>query len=267
MSEQRHDENRFGGVTRLYGQREMGYIRKAHVAVVGIGGVGSWAAEALARSGVGRITLIDMDDVCVTNINRQIHALGSTVGTSKVDVMADRIRDIHSNCDVQAIDDFLTSDTLHYLSDDLDYVIDAIDSVKHKAAMIHHCSRRKIPILCAGGAGGQTDPTAIAIRDISRTYNDPLLAKVRSFLRRHYGFSKNPKRRLGVRCIYSTQQINYPQADGSVCHQRAPEEAAIRLNCEGGLGASVCVTATFGLVAVSFVLQKIIERGLRREAT
>ena len=264
-------KSRFGGISRLYGKSNMDFIAKAHVAVVGIGGVGSWAAEALARSGVGKITLIDMDDVCISNTNRQIHALSGTIGQSKVGVMAERLRQINPECCVVAIDDFLTAETLNYLPDDLNYVIDAIDSVKHKAAMIHHCCRRKIPIICAGGAGGQTDPTTVSIQDLSKTFNDPLLAKVRSTLRRYYGFSKNPKRRFGVRCVYSTQQINYPQPDGTVCHQKAePDDdqarrGAPRLDCEGGLGASVCVTATFGLVAVSFALQKIVEKGVRQE--
>ena len=250
---------------RLYGNEEYEFIRTAHVAVVGIGGVGSWAAEAIVRSGVGTITLIDMDKICITNTNRQIHTLDHTIGQPKVEVLAARIKAINPECQVIPVFHMFSKETLDFLPDDLNYVIDAIDSVKHKAAMINHCSRKKIPIICAGAAAGQTDPTAITIKDLNRAHNDPLLAKVRSFLRRYYGFSKNPKRRFGIRCVFSTEQLNYPQEDGTVCKKRSPERAAVRLEQKGGLGASMCVTATFGLVASSFILKKIIEKGMRKK--
>ncbi|PIE91100.1 MAG: tRNA cyclic N6-threonylcarbamoyladenosine(37) synthase TcdA [Acidobacteria bacterium] len=256
-------ENRLDGSRRLYGTPGYEFIVQAHIAVVGLGGVGSWAAEALARAGVGQLTLVDMDAICPSNTNRQLHALTSTFGKPKVEVMADRIAEINPRCRVHIIHDLISKHTLHYLPEDLDYVIDAIDSVKHKAAMIHYCSRKKIPIMCAGGAAGKTDPTAVAIKDLNRTRNDPLLAKVRSFLRRYYGFSSNPKRRFGIRCVYSCEQVRYPQPDGSISSKRAPEKEGTMLGCEGGLGQSMCVTATFGLVAASFALNKIVEKGLR----
>ncbi|OMH32634.1 tRNA cyclic N6-threonylcarbamoyladenosine(37) synthase TcdA [Motiliproteus sp. MSK22-1] len=251
---------RFSGTARLYGTEGLVRLSRAHVCVVGIGGVGSWAAEALARTAIGRITLIDLDDLCITNTNRQIHALSSTVGQSKVEVMAERIRQINPACQCEVVEEFLDQDNLQELLDNnYDFVIDAIDSVKAKAAMIAFCRRRKIPIITVGGAGGQMDPTQIAIADLSKTYQDPLAAKVRSDLRRFYGFSKNPKRRFDVPCVFSTEQLSYPQEDGSVCHQKTQTgDGAMRLDCSGGFGAATVVTATFGFVAVSRVIDKIV---------
>lgn len=257
-------EQRFGGTIRLYGRDAVALYRNSHVAVIGIGGVGSWAAEALARSAVGEITLIDLDDVCVTNTNRQIHALASTVGQSKVAVMAERMRDINPDCLVHEIEEFVSLDNLDELiHDGFDYVIDCIDSVGVKAALIHHCKRRKIPIITVGGAGGQIDPTRIEITDLSRTEHDPLAAKLRNLLRRHYGFSRSG-RRFAVDCVYSTEQLRYPQPDGSVCARKTLHDGQTRLDCSGGFGAATVVTASFGFVAVSRVLQKLYERHLRQ---
>jgi len=190
---------RFGGIGRLYGATALSRFAKAHVCVIGIGGVGSWAAEALARSGIGRITLIDMDDICTTNSNRQVHAMVSTVGQQKVEVMRSRILDINPECQCEVVDDFIDSENLaEYVDSRFDYVIDAIDSVKAKAALIAHCKRRKIKIIAVGGAGGQIDPTQIQVTDLAKTIQDPLAAKVRSDLRRFYQFSKNPKRKFGI---------------------------------------------------------------------
>lgn len=251
----------FGGNERLYGTDRIRFIREAHIVVIGLGGVGSWIAEALGRSGVGTLTLIDGDKICESNTNRQIHALHDDYGKPKVSMLSERIRKINPEAAIHPIEKFITPRTLHLLPENPDYVIDAIDSIKDKAAVINHCNRKKIPIICSGGAAGQFDPTAVAIKDLNRTINDPLLAKVRSYLRRYYGFSKNPKRRFGVRCVYSTEQLTYPQPDGSACHQKVRDHGS--LLCDAGLGASVCVTATFGMVASSFVLRKIIEKGLR----
>ncbi|WP_432695607.1 tRNA cyclic N6-threonylcarbamoyladenosine(37) synthase TcdA [Marinobacterium sp. YM272] len=259
-------DQRFGGTERLYGQEAVALYRNAHIAVIGIGGVGSWAAEALARSAVGEVTLIDLDDVCITNTNRQIHALSSTVGQSKVAVMADRMRDINPDCLVHEEEAFVSQDNVRELIDDrFDYVIDAIDAVGVKAAIISHCKRNKIPVITVGGAGGQIDPTRISIADLSRTEHDPLAAKLRNLLRRHFGFSKSG-RRFAVDCVYSTEQLRYPQPDGSVCQQKTLHDGQTRLDCSGGFGASTCVTATFGFVAVSRVLQKLYERYERENA-
>lgn len=251
-------EQRFGGLRRLYGSSVVDVFSQCHIAVVGIGGVGSWSAEALARSAVGTITLIDLDDICITNTNRQIHALKNTIGQSKVDVMAERIKAISPDCQVNIIDDFITADTVEdYLVESMDCVIDAIDSVRSKAAMIAYCKRRKLPIVVTGGAGGQIDPTLITTGDLSRTYNDPLLAKVRNLLRREYRFSTNLKRRFSVECVYSTEQLTYPKPDGSVCQQKSVMEGGVRLDCSGGFGAATMVTASFGFAAAACGLRKV----------
>jgi len=256
---------RFGGVKRLYGDLGADIVGKMHVCVVGIGGVGSWAVEALARSGVNRITLIDHDDICETNINRQIHALGDTVSLSKVEVMAERITAINPDCKVKAIDDFITETTVSkYLNSDFDYVIDAIDSIRFKAAMIYYCKRNKIPVITTGGAGGLTDPTQIGVKDLSKTVNDPLAAKVRSTLRREFGFTKNVKRTFGVECVFSTQQQVYPKPDGSVSQDK-PGVKGVSLDCSMGFGASSCVTSVFGFIAVARVIEKTLAKKFREQ--
>ena len=257
-------EQRFGGIARLYGAHGLHQFTAAQVCVVGVGGVGSWAAEALARSGIGAITLIDLDDICITNTNRQVHALSHTVGELKVEVMAERIRAINPECQVTVVDDFVTADNLaEHIDERFDYVIDAIDSIKAKVALIAFCKYRKIPIIVAGGAGGQLDPTQIRIADLSKTIMDPLAAKVRGELRRLHNFSKNPQRKFGVECVFSTEQLRYPDGGGGVCHSKAQSDGSMKMDCASGFGASSVVTATFGLVAVSRVLVKRAERGAR----
>ncbi len=250
---------RFSGTARLYGVDGFNRFQQAHICVVGIGGVGSWVAEALARSAIGTLTLIDLDEVCVTNTNRQVHALNSKVGQSKVEVMADRIRDINPDIQCHEEEAFITAENLAQLiSEDCNFVVDAIDEVPAKAALIAFCKRKKIPVISIGGAGGQMDPTQIQIADLSKTYQDPLAAKVRSTLRRDYGFSKNVKRRFNVPCVFSTEQLTYPQPDGSACRQKqTTENGAMRLDCSTGFGASTCVTASFAFVAVARVLEKL----------
>ena len=193
---------RFGGTARLYGEKALQLFADAHICVVGIGGVGSWAAEALARTGIGAITLIDMDDVCVTNTNRQIHALRDNVGPAKAEVMAERIRQINPECRVTVVDDFVTPDNVaQYMSVGYSYVIDAIDSVRPKAALIAYCRRNKIPLVTTGGAGGQIDPTQIQVTDLAKTIQDPLAAKLRERLKSDFGVVKNSKGKLGVDCV------------------------------------------------------------------
>lgn len=246
-------EQRFGGIGRLYTPEGLNTLRAAHICVVGIGGVGSWAAEALARSGVGKITLIDMDDICVTNINRQIHALSGEIGKLKCEVMSERILRINPECDVNIIDDFLTPENLsEYLNRGYDYVIDAIDSVRVKAAMIAFCKRHKIRVIMVGGAGGQTDPSKIQIADLSKTVQDPLAARVRSLLRKEYGLGKGTKAKFGVECVFSTQPLIFPKM-GEGC------EVSATMNCANGFGAVTMVTATFAFFAVSRVIDKLLK--------
>ncbi|HAT40715.1 MAG TPA: tRNA cyclic N6-threonylcarbamoyladenosine(37) synthase TcdA [Rheinheimera sp.] len=253
--------HRFGGIGRLYGSNALQAFASAHVCVIGIGGVGSWAAEALARSGIGAITLIDLDDICISNTNRQIHALSSTIGQDKVTVMAARIREINPECHVDCIEDFVSTDNLFALLDrGFDYVVDCIDSIKSKTALIAFCKRNKIPLVTIGGAGGQLDPTLITIGDLAMTTNDPLLAKVRNNLRRDYHYSRNVKRRFGIDAVYSTEQLKYPQPDGSVCGAKSANDGAMRLDCSSGFGAVTVVTASFAFVAVSKVLKKLADK-------
>ena len=257
-------DERFGGIARLYGLDGLARLQAAHVAVVGIGGVGSWAAEALARSGVGEISLFDLDDVCITNTNRQVHALEGAVGKAKVDVMAERIRAINPACVVHAVADFVTRETMaEYIRPEMDAVIDCIDSVAAKAALIAWCKRRKIQIVTTGGAGGQVDPAQIQVADLNKTFNDHLAAKVRSTLRRDYNFSRTPGRTYSVPCVFSTEQLRYPKPDGSVCQQKSFVGEGVKLDCAGGFGAVMMVTATFGMVAAARIVDKLVA-GARR---
>ena len=244
---------RFGGIKRLYGETALNRFQNAHVCVVGIGGVGSWAAEALARSAIGRITLIDLDMVAESNVNRQIHALGDAFGKAKTDAMAERILAINPSCMVSAIEDFVSQDNLAQMLDKgFDYVIDAIDNVRTKAAMIAWCKAHDTPIITSGGAGGQIDPTRIEITDLTRTIQDPLLSKVRSVLRKEYGFSRDPKKKFGVPAVFSSEPLRYPES-GAACEE-APTLTG--LNC-AGYGSSVCVTGPFGLFAAGEVLRHL----------
>jgi tRNA A37 threonylcarbamoyladenosine dehydratase len=264
MEQQQLTDQRFGGTQRLYGLTGTEVLRQSHVCVVGIGGVGSWVAEGLVRSALGQITLIDLDDICVTNTNRQIHALLDTVGEAKVDVMAKRISQINPTCRVTQIEDFVTPENVSELiNKKYDYVVDATDSIKAKAAMVAHCKRNKIPIITIGGAGGQIDPTQVAVADLSKTIQDPLASKLRSELRRFYNFNTNPKRRFGVDCVFSTEQLRYPQADGSVCMNKTLTDGSVKLDCNNGFGAAVAVTATFGFVASARVIDKLISKHIR----
>ncbi len=253
--------NRFGGIARLYGVQGLERLLASHACIVGIGGVGSWAAEALARTGVGALTLIDLDEICVTNSNRQIHSLASTVGQSKVMVMRERLLQINPECRVTVVEDFIDSDNVRRLLEGpFDLVIDAIDNVPAKAAVVAYCRRNKVNLVCTGAAGGQTDPLAIDIADLNKTYNDPLLANVRSLLRKRYGFSRNTRRNYGVSCVYSTQQLLYPQADGSVCSQKSLTDGEVKLDCSGGFGAATMVTASFGFVAAARGVERILKQ-------
>ncbi|MGX5220352.1 tRNA cyclic N6-threonylcarbamoyladenosine(37) synthase TcdA [Pseudomonas segetis] len=258
------DEQRFSGIARLYGHEGAQRLCAAHVAVVGIGGVGSWAAEALVRTGVGEISLFDLDDVCITNTNRQIHALNTAVGKPKVEVMAERLRAINPACAVHAVADFVTRDTMaEYITEEMDAVIDCIDSVNAKAALISWCKRRKIQIVTTGGAGGQIDPTQIRVGDLNKTFNDPLASKVRSTLRRDYGFSRTMGRNYSVPCVFSTEQLRYPLPDGTTCQSKSFVGEGVALDCAGGFGSAMMVTSTFAMVAVSKIVDKLIE-GARR---
>ena len=254
-----HDmERRFGGITRLYGERALKNFGRSHVCVLGIGGVGSWAAEALARTAIGKLTLVDLDHVAESNINRQLHALTDTLGMAKVLVMKNRIEQINPACDVVAIEEFLTVDNMEkLLTNDFDYVIDCIDVFRTKARLIAHCKRNKLPLITVGGAGGQTDPTRIRVADLSRTEHDALFSKTRKLLRQEYGFTSNPKRRFDIPCVYSLEQPRFPTPGGEISPAKPDHGTVGGLTCAGGLGSAMTVTAAFGLVAASHVLKKL----------
>ncbi len=253
---------RFGGIQRLYGTAAVDVLREMHVFVAGVGGVGSWVVEALARTGVGQLTFIDGDTVDVGNANRQLHTQTDTFGQSKVEVMARRVRQINPDCEVNAIHEYVNMENMHgYLDGGYDYVIDALDSIKFKSNMIAYCKRNKIPVVATGGAGGLTDPGMIQVADLSKTFNDPLAAKVRSRLRGEFNFSRNPKRSFGVECVFSSQQQVYPKADGSVSHEK-PGIHGVSLDCRFGYGSASFVTASFGFLAASRAVNKTLKKRL-----
>jgi tRNA A37 threonylcarbamoyladenosine dehydratase len=247
---------RFGGIERLYGETAFEKFCHAHICVVGVGGVGSWAAEALARSAIGEITLIDLDNVAESNVNRQIHAYTGEFGRAKVEAMAERINKINPQCRVNIIEEFVTRENVRKLMvKDFNYVIDCADNHRVKAAMVAHCRRNKIKIITVGSAGGQTEPTQIHVCDLINTDQDALLAKMRKLLRQQYGFTHTPKHRFNVPAVYSSEQLSYPSEEGEVSFQKP--ETARDLSCAGGIGSVMTVTASFGLVAVSHVLKKL----------
>ena len=243
---------RFGGIARLYGEHGLVALGAASVCVVGVGGVGSWAVEALARSAVGRLTLIDMDHVAESNINRQLQATEPQLGRAKVEVLRERIAQINPECRVTTMEDFVAADNLESLIAPAHaWVIDCIDSYRVKAAMIAFCRRRRQAIITVGGAGGQRDPTRVQVSDLRKTEQDPLLAKTRRLLRQEYGFPANPKRRFEVPVVWSDEPLSAPTGP---CRP-TPGGA---LNC-AGYGACMPVTATFGLVAAGYVIDRLVD--------
>lgn len=251
-------KRRFGGISRIYGAHALDNFLNAHVCVVGVGGVGSWAVEALARSGIGELTLIDLDNVAESNINRQLPALDSTIGIAKVEVLRQRIDDINPSCKVNLIEDFVELDNIEQMmQSEFNFVIDCIDNFRVKSAMIAYCKRHKIRIITLGGAGGQRDPSKIRLTDLARSLHDPLLSRVRKQLRQEYNFSRNPKRRFEVQAVWSEEQMVFPTIDGNISTQRPPKAQSSGLSCAGGIGSVMTVTATFAQFAVSHVLEKL----------
>ena len=249
---------RFGGIARLYGTAGLEKLRAAHVAVIGVGGVGSWTAEALARSGVGKLTLIDLDEVCVTNTNRQIHALEGSIGKAKVDELAARISKINPECEVIPQQQFFTEETAEsILKDGFSYVVDAIDGLSNKCLLLTECRKRKIPVITCGAAGGRRDGTAVRIADLTRAKYDKLLFKVRKQLRQKHDFPRGTKK-WDLACVYSQEPVMYPQADGSVCEEKNLGDGSIKLDCEGGLGAATQVTGAFGFAAAGYVVEELV---------
>lgn len=248
-------ERRFGGLARLYGVSGAARIRAAHVVVVGVGGVGSWAVEDLARSGVGRLTLIDLDNVAESNINRQIHALDTTLGMAKVDAMRERIAHINPDCVVTCIEDFVEPDNWPDILNQVhvDAVIDACDQVKAKTAMAAWAIQQHACFITVGAAGGKRMAHLVDVDDLSKTSHDPLLAKLRYNLRRQHGAPRDNKK-MNITCVFSRESVAAPDASCVV-------EGDGSLNCSG-YGSLVSVTATFGHCAAGWVLAQISSRVL-----
>ncbi|MBX3743915.1 MAG: tRNA threonylcarbamoyladenosine dehydratase [Verrucomicrobiae bacterium] len=251
---------RFAGVGRLVGREGLARLSRAHVAVVGLGGVGSWAVEALARSGIGRLTLIDLDEVCLSNVNRQLPALDGTLGRFKAEILAERVISIHPGCRVSPQVTFFTAANADRLLDqDLDAVVDAIDAVSNKALLIAGAVQRHLPIVACGAAGGRLDPTRIQVADLNQVTHDRLLAELRRRLRRHHRLAA-PGRRAGIPCVYSPEPPVVPEepvecaapGDSSMA-----EEGLRRLGCEWGYGSASFVTGAFGFAAAAWIIRHL----------
>lgn len=258
-------ERRFGGVRRLYGGVALERFQQAHVCVIGMGGVGSWAVEALARSAVGKLTLVDLDNIAESNVNRQLHALEGSFGMAKVTAMAARVRAINPLAEVREIEDFITPDNLDaLLGRQYDVVLDAIDDARAKVGLAAWCRQYHIPLVMAGGAGGRLDPARLRVADLAEVHGDRLLAKVRNQLRRDHGFpkgldgnkpgSKKKLQKFGIACVYSDEPLQQPE---TAC--ATDTEAITGLNC-AGYGSSVAVTASCGMVAAAEVLKALLAK-------
>ena len=256
---EKNQSRRFGGVARLYGDDGLQAFEQAHVLVAGLGGVGSWALEALARSAVGEVTLVDFDHIAESNVNRQLHATQENFGKSKVNAMAERILAINPDIKINEIDDFLSPDNLDEhlhknAGNPLFVVLDATDDVKMKIALTAYCKKNKtnhkegIPLVICGGAGGKLDPSRIVAADLAKTTQDPLLSKIRYSLRKLHGFSNDPKKKLGVMAIYSDEPRQGVATGGLAC---------------SGYGSAVTVTATFGFIAAAEVLKLLKAKYLK----
>ncbi len=258
-------ERRFGGLKRLYGARGYARVRSARVAVVGLGGVGSWAVEALARSGVAELVLVDLDHVSESNVNRQIQALGQTLGMSKAEALARRIADIHPGCVVHCIEEFADADNWPgLLPVEVDAVIDACDQSKAKLALAAWARRNGTAFVTCGAAGGKRQAQSIEIDDLHATTHDPLLASLRQRLRAHHDAPRSGK--IGVRCVFSRESVAPPEPDEAACEIEEGGEAAASaetrrdntLNCHG-YGSTVVVTASFGMAAAGEIVTQLLK--------
>lgn len=246
-------ERRFAGVARVYGDAALARFQHSHAVVVGLGGVGSWAVEALARNGIGELTLVDLDVLVASNVNRQLPALSSTFGRGKAEVLAERVRDINPRCRVRVVDDFLSRDNASdILTPQPDIILDCCDDAKAKLTLALHARRHRNVLVVCGAAGGKQDPTRLHMADLALTEQDPLLARLRKRLRKHHGYPIETGKAFGISCIYSDEPISTPP---DVC-------GSASLNCSG-YGSLVTVTASMGLLAVSTALAQLLRRKVR----
>ena len=261
VTDQESLNHRFGGIARLHGQAALDRFMTARVAVIGVGGVGSWAVEALARSGIGHITLVDLDEICVTNVNRQLHAMDGQIGRQKTDAMAERALAIHPKCEVVVVPKFFNEKSAaEILGAGFDAVIDAIDYARHKSLLAAECHRREIFLVTCGGAGGRRDPTRIRVTDLAYSGMDPLLLQLRRGLRNDFGFPKTPRGQepalFGIDAVYSDEAPYFSHCDGTVS-KTPPDDMTGRINCSSGFGSATHLIASFGLIAAGRVLEKL----------
>ena len=255
LTQEYHD--RFGGLGRLLGAASLEILFRARVAIVGIGGVGSWTAEAIARSGVGNLLLVDGDDLCITNTNRQIHALEETVGFPKTEILAERLRKIHPQIHIEQRNEFLKTNTLNLVFDwKPDVVIDAVDSVRVKKDLYINCRARNVGLVMAGAAGGKADPTAIRCTDLADTTHDMLFRRVRKVLRKE-GEAPPDGEPFGARAVYVESHPVFPMPDGSVCG-KAQEGSSLRLDCASGLGTACFLTGPMGMALAAEAIKLLL---------
>jgi tRNA A37 threonylcarbamoyladenosine dehydratase len=256
MLKQDDYEMRFGGIARIFGIKGLSKIRQSKVLVIGIGGVGSWVAEALARTGIGHLTLVDLDDVCITNINRQIHAVDATVGKFKVEVMKERILQFNPYCETDTKQCYFSPKNLGVIFDkSYDFVVDACDDFTNKCYLIDYCRKNKIPMVVMGGAGGKKDPAQIQVTDMSISSNDRLLARLRKKLRQDFAFPGENAGEFGVWAVWSRERAVYPTPDGCVTFK--PPGMAKNMDCAEGFGSVSFVTGAFAFAASSLVIREI----------
>lgn len=249
--------DQFGGIQRLYGHSSLDVLNRSHVVVIGLGGVGSWTAESLVRSGVGQISLIDLDDICVTNTNRQLHTLSTTIGQTKIEVMKERLLLINPKVKIDLIHDFVSPHNLEKIIPNCDLIIDAIDSLKSKAALIDYAIKNKIQLITTGASGGKQDPSQIRISDFGHTQGDALIFRTRKFLKREYNYPKG-KHTFNVDAIYSAERVKFINESGEIQQKGAQGHA--KLDCNSGLGSATFVTGSFGFFASSMAVKRLLEK-------
>lgn len=257
---------RFGGISRLYGLKSLEKLAESRFVIIGLGGVGSWVVEAVARSGVGQIVLVDLDDVCASNTNRQIQALTANIGKSKADVLKARILEINPFAQVEVIIDFYNEETFqNILKGQIDFLFDCIDSLDKKAHLMNECVQRKIPFITCGGVGGKKDPLKIKLADLSLTENDPLLKNLKKILRKKYGFPE-AGRKMKIECVYSTESAVFPSTDENLCltkseqkNQQISQKQSLKLDCRSGFGAASFLSGSVGFCMVSRALDRICQ--------
>lgn len=253
-------QHRFSGLIRLYGTQACHQLLQSHVLIIGIGGVGSWIAEALARSGIGTITLMDLDEICVTNTNRQVHTTSHTIGQSKTAVMAKRLKDINPEIVVHCIDDFIDKNNIvEHIHSDYSLVCDAIDNAIDKTEVMAYCKKNQQLIITIGSSGGKKDPSKIAYDDLTKVTGDPMFLKIRNNLRRKHGFSRDTKKTFGIEAIYSPEPMIYPDNNGETSTNKQSMSSGDKLDCGSGYGASTMITASFGLLAASRIIDALIK--------